>query len=164
MVVGVRSLDGLRDVRRPGEARLQSRRDTCGLFAVASILGEIVPARNPFDLSGVRGRIRANRVNGRGIGLTSYELMKLLDDSVPETAAVLIEREVTSDRLVGCLGRGHVISHVDGNHWVRVLGAIDDAGSIWVRLYDPARGTYEQLLSSFMIRAGNDNQMIWVRE
>lgn len=162
MVVGIRPLDGLRDVRNPTEARLQSRRDTCGLYAVASLLGDFKHLGVSTHFQGVGGRIRANRVIGR-IGPDSYELMTLLDKSLPDDTAVLIERDVTEDRFLGFLGRGHVVSHVDGNYWVCVLGAVDDGGLTWIRVYDPARGCYEQLLSSFMKRVGRDNQMIWVR-
>lgn len=162
MVVGIRPLEGLRDVRNLAQARLQNRGDTCGLHVAVSVLGHVNPGGVSVDLSGVRGWIRANRTAGR-IGLNSYELTIVLNRNLSNDAAVLIERDVTEGRLLELLGRGHVISHVDGDHWVRVLGWVDDDGSTWVRLHDPARGNYEQLLSSFMTRAGRDNQMIWVR-
>ncbi len=160
MIVGVRSSDGLRDVRNLTEARLQNRRDTCGLYAVASLLDDVIPAGMAVDLSEVRGWIRANRVAGRGSGLTSYELTILAERNLPADAAVLIERVVMEGRLLDLLARGQVIAHVDGDHWVRVLGPVDEGGITWVRIYDPARGAYEQLLVSFLIRAG-ENQMIW---
>ncbi len=111
----------------------------------------------------VRGQIQANRLAGRGVGLDSYELVQFLERNVGEDVAVLLERNVTESRLLEALGRGHAVAHVDGDHWVRVLGTVQDGGRTWVRIYDPARGNYEQLLSSFMTRAGQNNQIIWVR-
>jgi hypothetical protein len=163
MIVGVHSLEGLRDVRQPRAARLQIHGSTCGLYAVASVLADMNPAGTPLQFAGVREWIRANRITGRGVGLQSYELGALLNTNVSKDVAVLIERYVTEVRLLRFLERGHVIAHVDGNHWVRLLEAVDEVGLPWIRIYDPARGNYEQILSSLMIRTGHDNQMIWVR-
>ena len=163
MTVGVRPLGGLRDVRNQEEARLQNREETCGLFAVASVLDDIDPGGGPRNFSGARDRSRANQIAHEVGGLDSFDLSSLLGRNLSEDTAVLIERDVTESRLLDFLGRGHVIAHVDGNHWVRVLAVADDGGAPWLRIYDPARGRYEQRLSSFMTRAGLNNQMVWVR-
>jgi hypothetical protein len=161
---GRNSLEGLRDVRNLSEARLQTRSDTCGLYAGASVLGDIGSARGSVDFSRVRGQIRANRVAGRGTGLESLELESFLERNVADDVAVLGMSDVKEPQLPALLVRGHLIAHVDGNHWVRILGTVqdEDGGSTWVRIYDPARGNHEQLLSRFMTRAGQGNRMILI--
>ena len=46
---------------------------------------------------------------------------------------------VTGTELQSMLQRGAVIAHVDGNHFVRVLGAVEEGGSTWLQIYDSAR-------------------------
>jgi len=115
---GQGSLEGLRDVRDPSKARLQTRTDTCGLHAGASVLGDLGLARGSVDFSRVRGQIRANRIAGRGVGLESLELESFLDRNVGDDVPVLGTNNVTEQQLPSLLARGHVIAHVDGNHWV----------------------------------------------
>jgi len=66
------------------------------------------------------------------------------------------------DGLLARNGGSKLIAHVDGNHYVRVLGTIEDGGMQWVRVYDPARGVYEQAVFSFMTRTGPSNMMVHV--
>jgi RHS repeat-associated protein len=156
---GQTSLNGLRDARNLTNARLQQRNSTCGLHSAQSVIGDINPQKGPLDYSGVRNQIRGNN----SAGLSTIELDGFIRRNVPDDVAVLIEYRVGEERLLEMLGRGEVISHVDGNHWVRVLGTLDEGGTGWVRVYDPARGNYEQLLTSFLTRSGPNNQMIWIR-
>jgi RHS repeat-associated protein len=156
---GQKSLAGLRDARNLTAARLQARNSTCGLHASASVIKDVNPGGGPINYSGVRASILGN--NPRG--LDTAELANFISKNVPDDVAVLIEKNVGEERLLEMLGRGRVISHVDGNHWVRVVGTFEEGGVTWVRVYDPARGNYDQLLTSFMTRTGPSNQMIWVR-
>ncbi len=90
------------------------------------------------------------------------ELAEFVERNGGERVVAVIQRAVTETQLPSLLQRGPVIAHVDGNHFVRVLEAVEEAGATWVQVYDPARGNYSQLISSFMSRAGPNNQMILV--
>ena len=159
---GQKSFSDLQNVRNLSGARLQVREDTCGLFAAASIIDEVNPTGTSIDISRVTSQIQGNKKNNLGLGLDSYQLTTFLDRNLKDTA-VNIMRGVRESDLLQYLTQGTVVAHVDGNHWVRVLGTVQDGNSTWVQIYDPARGNYEQLLSSFITRSGANNEMIWVR-
>lgn len=159
---GRNSIKDLPNVRNLSEARLQVRGDTCGLFAAASIIDEFNTSGLPRDFSMVRAQVISNRVNGLGAGLAVDEVAQFIERNLPN-AAVLIQKNVRENDMMQFLSRGTVIAHVDGNHWVRVLGEIQDGNVTWLHIYDPARGNYDQTLSSFMTRSGQLNAVIWVR-
>jgi hypothetical protein len=161
---GQRGLSGLRDARNLLEARLQVKDSTCGLYCAVDIIDDITPNRGPLNFAGVRSQIRANAKNG-DLGLNSYEITRFIERNLEniglEDVATGILRDVTEEELLKYLGRGDVMSLVDGNHWVRVLGSLEEGGHIFLRIYDPDRGIYEQLISSFMTRNAG-RQMIYV--
>jgi hypothetical protein len=126
-----------------------------------SAINDVRAAKGPIDYSGTTAQLHANG----GRGLKSIELLDFVQKNLPD-ATVLLKRGVTEDELIAAAARGTVLSHVDGNHWVRVLGTFEQGKRTWVRIYDPARGNYEQLATSFLTRTManvTENQMIFVR-
>jgi RHS repeat-associated protein len=163
-VGGTRAVGALRDVRNLTEAATQVSVDTCGLHCAGQILEELAPQNTRTTLDVVGTSIPKILKERGGRGLDTAQLSQLIDANLPEAmnAATTIKRGVTGAQLPQLLERGPVIAHVDGDHFVRVLGIVEENGKSWVKVYDPARGNYEQLLDSFIARAGADNQMILV--
>ena len=143
-----KTLDGLKDARNLIEAPLQVADSTCGLRSAVSVIDDVAPGHGSLNFAGVRDEIRLNG----GLGLNEVQLVKFLDNNLPSTSAAVLRISQTEDDVLALLNRGQLIAATDGNHWVRVLGVVQEGNSTWVRIYDPARGNYEQLLSSFMTR------------
>ena len=158
--IGQTGLTGLRDARNLTAARLQLRDSTCGLYASLSAIEDVASRRPVIDFQGVRTSIRLNDSRG----LNSQQVVNFISRNTREEQVFArLERSLSEQQLLQLLGRERVIAHVDGNHWVRVLGSFQENGATWVRVYDPARGNYEQMLSSFMTRMGSSNQVVAVR-
>jgi hypothetical protein len=145
--IGRTDLNGLYNARNLTIGRLQGQNSTCGLHASLSVIDDVNPARGALDVTRVRGQIRDNR----GVGLNQSQVMSFLDRNLPD-AVVVPAYGVEEAELVDYLRQGHVIAGVDRNHWVRITGTFREGNNTWVRVYDPARGNYEQLLTSFLTR------------
>jgi hypothetical protein len=163
--VSERSLAGLRDARNLQPAPLQATDPStgqsspaCGLYTGASVIKNVNPG-GQINFSGVRSDIAANGYKG----LDTIQLGTFIRNNVPDDVAVLTEHAVEEDQLIQMVGQGDVIALVDEDHWVRVLRTFEENGVEWAQIYDPGRGIYEQLLTSFMTRCGPNNQMVAVR-
>ena len=159
---GSNALQGLRDVKGFTPALTQQSSDTCGLYCAGQILDEIAPRSATAIQLGEGSYIPRLLADRGGRGLSTAEIAQLIEHNGGEDVVAIIERGVTETQLPSMFQRGPVIAHVDGIHFVRVLGTVEEGGATWVQVYDPARGSYSQLLSSFMTRVGPNNQMILV--
>ncbi|MCE9567336.1 MAG: hypothetical protein K8U57_35490 [Planctomycetes bacterium] len=153
--IGQSDLNGLHNAQNLTNGRLQGQNSTCGLNASLSVIDSVNPGRGALDVSLVRGQIRANG----GGGLNQSEVMGFLGRNLPD-AAVVPAYGINEAQIVDYVRRGEVIAAVDGNHWVRVTGTFQEGNATWVRVYDPARGNYEQLLTSFTTRMYQSGQPV----
>jgi hypothetical protein len=161
---GETGLDGLKNAANLTPARLQSSEGACGLYVGASVIEDVKPG-TVLKTDVLRADILKNATLNNKAGLKPAELTKFLETNLPD-AAVLAKSNVTEEMLLQELGRANqkVIAGVDSEHYVRLLGTIEKDGAKWVQIYDPARGNYDQLLTSFLSRCrGPQNELILIR-
>jgi hypothetical protein len=98
----------------------------------------------------------ANKIDpSKAIGLSGDELMQFLGKNLPAAAMIRWQNGITVANLSQQLINGEVVAWVSdfGGHWVRVQDTVQDGSSTYLRIYDPAVGSYEQLFSDFLQRS-----------
>lgn len=154
-------LVGLNDVRNFSPGLTQTASDTCGLHCAGSVLDELLPSRTSTNVEIFSKTVAEILEENGGRGLSSLDVAQVISRN-GDDLFTNVERNVSADELVALLSRGQVIAHVNGDHFVRPLKVFEEQGVKWVRIYDPARGYYDQLLDSFITRTGANNQMVFI--
>src|SRR5262249_35707865 len=133
---GSNALEGLRDARNFTPALTQSSLDTCGLHCADHLLEELGPrAVTSLELGG-GSYIHTLLAERGGRGLKTVELTQFIERNSIQEVNAFIKRGVNESQLPSLLRRGPLIAHVDGNHYVRVLGTAQKEGATWINLYD----------------------------
>ncbi|MDX1964405.1 MAG: hypothetical protein SFX18_14735 [Pirellulales bacterium] len=149
-------ITGLHDVKDFVPSRLQKLDGTCGLYCASNAMKDLnVPHTLTVPLA-LRNSMRSG-------GLNRSELTTLINNSTDAAFAVSLRPSL--DDFYKAQTMGSVIAHVDGNHWVNVNTAFSEISTrkTWVNVTDSARGTYNQLETSFHTRMAGSNTIINVR-
>ena len=154
---GSNTLGDLKNVTNFAPGRLQGRNDTCALNALWNALDDMDALPTRFAVgSNLRKTIRAQG------GLDQQQIVGLVS-SLDDNLWAISQRGLSESQLSNWLSRGSVLSHVDGNHWVRVTNVIEREGHQWARIFDSGvGGSYDQLLTSFMTRRGANMPMVLI--